>query len=262
MTWVIAHRGASHDERENTIASFERALAIGVDFVELDVQASADGELVVFHDTRLDRLTPFRGPLRLRTSAELAEHAIPTLAQVVELARGRAGLMAELKSPHLYRRHDLVARTVAMLDPEADVVLSFQRAALLEARRLSVAAPHPPARRLRSLDPRRRALRAGGRVRGFTRHPPWAREGAVARFGDGGLHGERRDPDAGARLARSGRHLQRPPRPPARRPRALAQVRQSSSGTCGSSLSARPRTRGLSAGNDPATRVPTGSAAA
>jgi len=137
MTWVIAHRGASHDQRENTIASFERALEIGVDFLELDVQASVDGELVVFHDTRLDRLTPLRGPLRLRTFAELAEHAIPTLAQVVELTRGRAGLMAELKSPHLYRRHDLVARTVAMLDPRTDVVLSFQRAALLEARRLS-----------------------------------------------------------------------------------------------------------------------------
>ena len=51
MTWVIAHRGASADERENTIPAFERAIAIGVDFVELDVQASADGGLVVFHDS-------------------------------------------------------------------------------------------------------------------------------------------------------------------------------------------------------------------
>ncbi len=52
MTWVIAHRGASHAERENTIPAFERALAIGVDFVELDVQASSDGVLVVFFTTR------------------------------------------------------------------------------------------------------------------------------------------------------------------------------------------------------------------
>jgi glycerophosphoryl diester phosphodiesterase len=137
MTWVIAHRGASYAERENTIPAFERALAIGVDFVELDVQASSDGVLVVFHDTTLDRLTPLRGPLRKRSAAELAEHGIPTLAVVVELARGRAGVMAELKSPHLYRRHDLVARTVAALDPAADVVLSFQRRALQEARRAS-----------------------------------------------------------------------------------------------------------------------------
>ena len=137
MTWVIAHRGASYDARENTLAAFERALAIGVDFVELDVRASSDGELVVFHDARLDRLTPLRGPLGRRTAAELAEHAIPTLAQVLELCRGRAGVMAELKSPHLYRRHELVARTVAMVDPDADIVLSFQRGALREARGLS-----------------------------------------------------------------------------------------------------------------------------
>ncbi len=136
MTWVIAHRGASHDERENTMPAFERALAIGVDYIEFDVQASIDGELVVFHDTTLDRLTPLRGPLRRRTAAELAEHGIPKLADVIELARGRAGVMAELKSPHLHRRHDIVARTVAMLDQAADIVLSFQRWALEETRRL------------------------------------------------------------------------------------------------------------------------------
>ena len=136
---VLGHRGGRGEgfPPENTLAAFERALAIGVDFVELDVRASSDGELVVFHDARLDRLTPLRGPLGRRTAAELAEHAIPTLAQVLELCRGRAGVMAELKSPHLYRRHELVARTVAMVDPDADIVLSFQRGALLEARGLS-----------------------------------------------------------------------------------------------------------------------------
>lgn len=136
MTWVIAHRGASFVEKENTLRAFERAIEAGCDFVELDVQASADGELVVFHDTRLDRLTPLRGPIGRRSAAELAEHEIPTLAQVVELVRGRTGVMAELKSPHLYRRHDLVRRTVALLDDEADIVLSFQRQALEEARAL------------------------------------------------------------------------------------------------------------------------------
>ena len=134
MTWVIAHRGASADERENTLPAFERAIALGADFVELDVQASADGELVVFHDLDLDRLTPLRGPLRRRSAAELREHGIPTLEEVVELARGRIGVMAELKSAHLSRRHDVVGRTVALLG-EDDVVLSFGRRTLLEARR-------------------------------------------------------------------------------------------------------------------------------
>lgn len=134
MTWVIAHRGASADERENTLPAFERAIAVGADFVELDVQASADGVLVVFHDLDLDRLTPLRGALRRRSFAELREHGIPALEEVVELARGRIGVMAELKSAYLFRRHDVIGRTVALLG-EDDVVLSFSRRTLLEALR-------------------------------------------------------------------------------------------------------------------------------
>lgn len=134
MTWVIAHRGASVDERENTLPAFERAIEVGADYVELDVQVSADGALVVFHDVDLDRLTPLTGPLRKRPLAELREHAIPTLEDVLELTRGRIGVMAELKSPHLYRRQDVAGRTAALLGAD-DVVLSFSRRALLEARR-------------------------------------------------------------------------------------------------------------------------------
>lgn len=134
MTWVIAHRGASADERENTLPAFERAIAVGADFVELDVQVSADGALVVFHDLDLDRLTPLSGPLRKRPLAELQEHGIPTLEDVIEVTRGRIGVMAELKSAYLFRRHDVVGRTAALLG-EDDVVLSFSRRSLLETRR-------------------------------------------------------------------------------------------------------------------------------
>ena len=134
MTWVIAHRGASAELRENTLPAFERAIAVGADFVELDVQATADGALVVFHDLDLDRLTPLSGPLRRRSAAELREHGIPTLDEVLAVTRGRVGVMAELKSPHLFRRHDLVRRTVDLLGDE-DVVLSFGRRALLESLR-------------------------------------------------------------------------------------------------------------------------------
>ena len=50
MTWVIAHRGASWHEPENTLPAFERAIALGADFVEFDVHAARDGALVVCHD--------------------------------------------------------------------------------------------------------------------------------------------------------------------------------------------------------------------
>jgi glycerophosphoryl diester phosphodiesterase len=135
MTWVIAHRGASWDEPENTLPAFERAIAVGADFVEFDVQAAGDGELVVFHDLDLDRLTPLSGRLRDRPLAELREVGIPTLEEVLEVTAGRIGVMPELKSPRLGRRHDVVARTVAVLSRDA-VVVSFNRPALLECRRL------------------------------------------------------------------------------------------------------------------------------
>ena len=134
MTWVIAHRGASAEERENTLPAFERAIELGADFVELDVQVASDGTPVVFHDLDLARLTPLRGPVRRRTAAELGEHGIPTLEEVVELTRGRIGVMAEVKGAYRERRHDPVSRTVSLLS-EDDVFLSFGRKALLEARR-------------------------------------------------------------------------------------------------------------------------------
>lgn len=132
---VIAHRGASWDERENTLPAFERAIAFGADFVELDVQVSRDGALVVFHDLHLDRLTPLSGPLRRRPLAELRDVGIPTLEEVLELTRGRIGVMAEPKGAWLYRRHALAGRTAALLEPD-DVVVSFEPRALHEARRV------------------------------------------------------------------------------------------------------------------------------
>ena len=132
--WVIAHRGASWDETENTLPAFERAITVGADFIEFDVQSASDGALVVFHDLDLNRLTPLTGPLRRRPLAELREVGIPTLEDVLDLTAGRIGVMAELKSPHLYRRHGIVARTVAAL-PNNAVVISFSRPALLEAHR-------------------------------------------------------------------------------------------------------------------------------
>jgi glycerophosphoryl diester phosphodiesterase len=134
LTLVIAHRGASWSERENTLPAFERAIELGADFVELDVQVASDGALVVFHDLDLDRLTPLVGPLRRRRLAELREVGIPTLEDVLELTRGRIGVMAELKSAWLYRRHAVARRTAALLERDA-VVIAFDPRALLEVRR-------------------------------------------------------------------------------------------------------------------------------
>lgn len=106
----IAHRGASADAPENTLPAFEAALAAGADALELDVHMAADGALVVIHDPALGRTTNGRGFVGAHTLADLrrldagawfgpafAGTAVPTLEEVVALARGRARLFVEIK---------------------------------------------------------------------------------------------------------------------------------------------------------------------
>ena len=68
---VIAHRGASGYAPENTRAAFERAIAMGSDAIETDVQLTVDGRLVLFHDTTVDRNSDGHGPLADYTLEEL-----------------------------------------------------------------------------------------------------------------------------------------------------------------------------------------------
>ena len=83
MLQVIAHRGASRDQRENTVAAFLRAADLGSDAVELDVRRTLDGTLVVHHDARL-------GDGRVIAElprAELPGH-VPTLGEALDACRG------------------------------------------------------------------------------------------------------------------------------------------------------------------------------
>jgi glycerophosphoryl diester phosphodiesterase len=106
---VIAHRGASFDFPENTLPAFERAIEVGADYVEFDVH----NDLSVTHER------PRRGV------------SYPTLDEVIELCRGRIGVMVELKRP----RGDTVKRALERLDDDA-VLVCFQRLPLEEARQL------------------------------------------------------------------------------------------------------------------------------
>ena len=120
----VAHRGASNGSPENTVAAVRAAVQHGADMVEVDVQRSRDGALVLMHDTTLLRTTdarrvfPRRAPWRVGdfTLAELrrldagswkspafAGEPVPTLAEVVTAVRGAgAGLVLEVKSPGLH----------------------------------------------------------------------------------------------------------------------------------------------------------------
>ncbi|MGD0061255.1 MAG: glycerophosphodiester phosphodiesterase [Verrucomicrobiia bacterium] len=96
---IIAHRGFSGRHLENTLASVRAALQLGVDLVEIDVQETADGELIVFHDYRLNRICGVRGRVRDKTLAEIqkANAQVPTLRQVLQMCRGKARVLIEIK---------------------------------------------------------------------------------------------------------------------------------------------------------------------
>lgn len=99
----IGHRGASGYEPENTLRSFKKALALGVDMIEFDVHVCASGELVVIHDAKVDRTTNGTGYVANKTLQELqklnagkGEH-IPTLTEVLDLINQQVTVNIELK---------------------------------------------------------------------------------------------------------------------------------------------------------------------
>lgn len=101
---IIAHRGYSGVAPENTLDAFAKAADIGADMIELDVQMTADGQLVVFHDSDLLRVTGVEGQVATSTYEQLQSldagkgERIPTLAEVLELVKSTdMGIYLELK---------------------------------------------------------------------------------------------------------------------------------------------------------------------
>jgi glycerophosphoryl diester phosphodiesterase len=104
----VAHRGlwSPDGPPENSLAAFQAACAAGYG-IELDVQLSADGEAMVFHDEDLERMTGVKGRLSDRTAADLgelrlagADERIPTLRETLNLVGRRALVHVELKTPY------------------------------------------------------------------------------------------------------------------------------------------------------------------
>ncbi len=147
-----AHRGNSAEFPENTLASFGSAIDLGVDLIECDVHLTEDGALPVIHDPLLDRTTDSRGLVRDRTMAELksldagswkdprfAGERIPTLEEVLALARHRVGVAIEIKTlPFVYAGiEQAVARAIEGVGMTDEVVIiAFDHRCIKEVRRL------------------------------------------------------------------------------------------------------------------------------
>jgi glycerophosphoryl diester phosphodiesterase len=111
----VAHRGASAYAPENTIAAFDKAVEMKADYIEIDVQRSKDGKLVLIHDTTVDRTTDGSGKVGNLTFKELrnldagswkgeqfAGAQIPTFDEILDRYHGKIGILIELKAPELY----------------------------------------------------------------------------------------------------------------------------------------------------------------
>jgi glycerophosphoryl diester phosphodiesterase len=103
----IGHRGAAGHMPENTLASLDAGISLGADYIEVDVQSTRDGRLVLMHDKFVDRTTNGTGKLVDLEWAEIrkldAGHGerVPLLDEVLETANGRAGLILECITPGL-----------------------------------------------------------------------------------------------------------------------------------------------------------------
>jgi glycerophosphoryl diester phosphodiesterase len=99
----IGHRGAKGHAPENTLISFQKALDMGVDGIELDVHLSADDQIMVIHDATVYRTTNSDGVVNLLPLQELKalridnEHPIPTLEEVLDLVNQKLFINIELK---------------------------------------------------------------------------------------------------------------------------------------------------------------------
>ncbi len=93
----IAHRGASGYEPENTLIAFQKALDFKVHGIELDVNLSSEGEIMVIHDETINRTTNGKGLVKNFTKLELQKYGIPTLSEVLELVNRNCFINIELK---------------------------------------------------------------------------------------------------------------------------------------------------------------------
>ncbi len=155
---IIGHRGAAGLAPENTLASFQKAIDLKVDMIELDIHLSADDELIVMHDATVDRTTNGTGEIKNMTRNEIQKldagswfnatfkgQKAPTLTEVIDLVNGQCKILIELKWPKEGIYTGLVKKLIKVLQDKNVVsqviIQSFETQYLEEALTLDVNIP-------------------------------------------------------------------------------------------------------------------------
>jgi glycerophosphoryl diester phosphodiesterase len=126
---IIAHRGASTHEQENTLESFAKAIELGADMIEFDVRRTKDEVFVAYHDALIDT-----NPIGRLTYKEIEKKHrskgghVPTIEEIVDLAKGRIGIDVEIKEEGY--ENLIVERIAASFGQDHLMVTSFNDASL------------------------------------------------------------------------------------------------------------------------------------
>ncbi|WP_339625251.1 glycerophosphodiester phosphodiesterase family protein [uncultured Maribacter sp.] len=143
---IIGHRGAMGHETENTLPSIQKAIDLGVDMIEIDVFKIKSGEIVVFHDNTVDRLTNGPGSIEEYNILELKKlivnggHQIPMLQDVLKLIDNKVALNIELKGAGTADRVNFIMDyyiNKKNWSPANFIISSFNWDELKEMRRLN-----------------------------------------------------------------------------------------------------------------------------
>ncbi|MFX0024568.1 MAG: glycerophosphodiester phosphodiesterase [Candidatus Hermodarchaeota archaeon] len=137
---VIAHRGASNIAPENTLKAFKKAIELKADYIEFDVHQSKDGEIVIFHD---DYVSHMNGQKKFIKDMILKEiktldigegEKIPTLKELIKIAKGNIGLQCEVKAPNFSKNLIEILKQNNLI--ETSILSSFMFNELLELQKL------------------------------------------------------------------------------------------------------------------------------
>lgn len=154
---LFGHRGASGEAPENTRVAFERAIAYGVPYLELDCHATRDGEIVVLHDAELERTTDGHGPVSAHSFAELerldAGYRFTLDGQRFPFRGGGVRVPRFSEILHAFPGARLNLEVKQAEPPIAAEVVRMVRKANAESRVLLAAAEEPVLASIRALDP-------------------------------------------------------------------------------------------------------------
>lgn len=150
---VIAHRAGGGISPENTLAAIRRAIALGVDYVELDIRATKDGSLVIMHDRTVDRTTNGSGAIKDLTLAEVraldagskfdakfAGERVPTFDEALRLCKGKVHIYVD----HKVAPTEQVFRAIRRFGMEKEVVIYNGTDGLQEWKRIASHLPVMP----------------------------------------------------------------------------------------------------------------------